>query len=346
MLSEAALSGILTKLPEISIALVGDLFLDKYLDLDASLTEISIETGLDAYQVFRIRCYAGAGGTVLNNLRALGIGNLRAISIIGDDGEGYELLRALRTQKVDVEGVVLTNERMTGTYTKPMLSQAHGLPRELNRIDIQNRTPPSAQLEQQVIAHLDAMASQVDAIIVADQMTERNRGVITDNVRAHLAVLAERHRDLLIFGDSRAHPALFRGCVMKPNRNELFAAMHADQHATSVEAIVAAARELETLTGKAVYVTRGADGILYVQGDTVQEVPGVPVTGPIDICGAGDSTTAGIVSGLCAGASPFEAAELGCLVASLTIQQIGVTGTASPADVLRRFRERQERESN
>ena len=72
-----------------------------------------------------------------------------------------------------------------------------------------------------------------------------------------------------------------------------------------------------------------------------QKVPGLKVSGPIDICGAGDSTTAGIVSALCAGASPAQAAHLGCLVASITIQQIGVTGTASPAQVLARFHESQ-----
>jgi sugar/nucleoside kinase (ribokinase family) len=65
----------------------------------------------------------------------------------------------------------------------------------------------------------------------------------------------------------------------------------------------------------------------------------VPVTGPIDIVGAGDSTTAGIVSALCAGATPAQAAQVGCLVASITIQQLGVTGTAHPAQVLERFRE-------
>jgi sugar/nucleoside kinase (ribokinase family) len=63
------------------------------------------------------------------------------------------------------------------------------------------------------------------------------------------------------------------------------------------------------------------------------------VTGPIDIVGAGDSTTAGIVSALCAGATPADAAHIGCLVASITIQQIGVTGTASPEQVLIRFHE-------
>jgi sugar/nucleoside kinase (ribokinase family) len=103
--------------------------------------------------------------------------------------------------------------------------------------------------------------------------------------------------------------------------------------------VQAAAQRLAKLTGRAVYATVGQDGILYVDRDTACHVTGVPVTGPIDIVGAGDSTTAGIVSALCAGATPAQAARLGCLVASITIQQLGVTGTASPEQVLARQRE-------
>jgi sugar/nucleoside kinase (ribokinase family) len=47
---------------------------------------------------------------------------------------------------------------------------------------------------------------------------------------------------------------------------------------------------------------------------------------------------AGVVSALASGAEPEEAALLGNVVASITIQQIGTTGTASPAQVRERFR--------
>src|SRR6516164_1402542 len=95
MLSDAVLDRILTRLPNVRIGVLGDLFLDRYLDLDAALTEPSIETGLDAYQVVRVRSYPGAAGTIINNLVALGVGRVVPIAVIGDDGEGYELRQAL-----------------------------------------------------------------------------------------------------------------------------------------------------------------------------------------------------------------------------------------------------------
>ena len=57
----------------------------------------------------------------------------------------------------------------------------------------------------------------------------------------------------------------------------------------------------------------------------------------MDIVGAGDSTTAGIVCALLAGMDRREAAATGNLVASITVQQLGTTGTASPAQVLARW---------
>src|SRR5947199_5655217 len=96
MLTESVLRQVLERIPSLTIGVLGDLFLDRYLDIDATLTEPSIETGLDAFQVVRVRCYPGAAGTIINNLVALGVGRVVPVALIGDDGEGYELRQALR----------------------------------------------------------------------------------------------------------------------------------------------------------------------------------------------------------------------------------------------------------
>jgi sugar/nucleoside kinase (ribokinase family) len=53
----------------------------------------------------------------------------------------------------------------------------------------------------------------------------------------------------------------------------------------------------------------------------------------VDICGAGDSFSAGASLALRVTGSPEEAARFGNLVASITIMKKG-TGTASPEEVL------------
>jgi sugar/nucleoside kinase (ribokinase family) len=57
------------------------------------------------------------------------------------------------------------------------------------------------------------------------------------------------------------------------------------------------------------------------------------------VVGAGDSTSAGIVCAAAAGAALEDAAAFGNLVASITIQQLGTTGIASPQQVRERWRE-------
>src|SRR5713226_3560037 len=119
MLTEQILEEILSRIPRLTIGVIGDLFLDRYLDIDAALTEPSLETGLDAYQVVRVRSYPGAAGTVINNLVALGVKKVCPIAVIGDDGEGYELRQALSAQHVvATEGVFPWQGRRTPTYTK------------------------------------------------------------------------------------------------------------------------------------------------------------------------------------------------------------------------------------
>ncbi|MBI1831693.1 MAG: carbohydrate kinase, partial [Planctomycetes bacterium] len=83
MLSAATIEHILATIPLRTIGVLGDLFLDRYLDIDPAIGEPSIETGLDAYQVVRVRSAPGAAGTVINNLAALGAGRIVPISMIG-----------------------------------------------------------------------------------------------------------------------------------------------------------------------------------------------------------------------------------------------------------------------
>jgi sugar/nucleoside kinase (ribokinase family) len=66
-------------------------------------------------------------------------------------------------------------------------------------------------------------------------------------------------------------------------------------------------------------------------------VPGVRVEGPIDPTGAGDSATAGTVLALATGATLPEAAVVGNLVASITVQQLATTGVARPEELSARL---------
>src|SRR5206468_4024308 len=162
-----------------------------YHDVDASLTEPSIETGLDAYQVVRVRPSPGAAGTVINNLIALGVARVVPISVIGHDGEGRELLQALESLgRVDLRMVLERQDRRTPTYTKPMLMTPGQPARELNRLDIHNRTPTPDDVQDRLLELLERAWGRIDALVVLDQVSLPDCGVVTGRVRERLAETA------------------------------------------------------------------------------------------------------------------------------------------------------------
>jgi len=314
MLTAALVERILKTIPGKTIGLLGDLFLDRYLDIDPARDEPSVETGLTAYQVTGVRTYPGALGTVLNNLVALGVGRLEPIAIVGDDGEGYELRQCLmKMPYVDMTGIVTTPLRRTPTYTKPMYGKS-----ELNRLDIKNRTPTSVALEDAILGRLEAAFTRFDALLVLDQVSENDCGTITRQVRERVAKLAAQRGDIFILADSRERIGDFRNVCAKPNAIEY---AKATQRETSLAATI----------GRPVFFTQGERGIVLMlpSGET-SLAPAYPVLGPVDICGAGDSGSAGIACAMVSGATHLEAAAFGNLVASITIQQLGTTGTATP----------------
>lgn len=340
MLTTEHVEQVLTRAPGLKIGVLGDLFLDRYFDLDAALSEPSIETGLDAYQVVRVRSYPGAAGTIINNLVALGVGRVVPVAVIGDDGEGYELRQALASlPAVDASGVLSSGDRRTPTYTKPMLCVAGEPPRELNRIDIKNRTPTPPAVEDAIIARLRERWSACDAWLVLDQVSEADCGVVTARVRDEVARLASQARPFVL-ADSRERIGEFQSVAVKPNLTECLRALGVSDAAGPAE-WRAQLRRLADRLGRPVFCTRGEHGMLVADpaAEEVVRVPAYPVSGPIDPVGAGDSASAGIATAVAAGLPYAAAAAFGNLVASITVQQIGTTGTASPKQVRARCRE-------
>jgi len=328
------LEELLGRMQSVRLAIVGDFFLDLYMIIDPRLDEVSVETGLPARQVVQVRPSPGAGGSVATKVAALGVGAIHAVTMLGDDGNGYDLRRELAKVGVRFDHVVRRADRFTPTYGKPMLRRPNGTEEEISRIDIKNRRPLPTEAEESIVRSLRRLASEVDGVIVVDQVEQPNCGVVTDRVREEIARLGAEHPELVVFADSRSRIPLFRNVMMKPNFREAARALGLPEEEESEEAARRMARSLAKTTRRPVFITMGPKGLIAADGDSVHAVPAFPVEGMIDTTGAGDTVTAGIVSALCAGAAIDEAAEVGNLAASITIKQLGTTGTATPRQMI------------
>lgn len=336
-MNQARLREILEAIRESRVLVIGDLFLDKYLLIDAALSETSLETGLEAHQVVLKRLLPGAAGTVAKDLSLLG-SKPSIMTIIGSDGEGHEVVEELAKLGISCEYVFTDSSRTTPTYVKPLLKEKDRV-RELNRLDMKNRSRTPLELEERICASLSDAVQEADGIAICDQVVEEDCGVLTGRVRSLLETLAARHPDKVFMADSRRRIKEFRGVICKPNHYELAAAVGESEAANSnLATIRRQCKKLKAMTGEPVFATAGAQGIVILpSGEEIIEVPAIPVQPPIDIVGAGDSVLSALVAALSVGIEVLEAAQFAMIVASLIVEQVGTTGSPTPPRVIRHF---------
>jgi bifunctional ADP-heptose synthase (sugar kinase/adenylyltransferase) len=327
---------IVANYPGLRVAVVGDFCLDRYLEIDPTRAETSIETGLPVYNVVNVRAQPGGAGTIVNNLVALGVGSIVPVSFRGDDGEGYELERGLKR----LPGLVLDHfltaaDRRTFTYCKPLRLEPGKPPVELNRLDSKNwtRTPP--ELEARLAESLRAVAAESDAIIVLEQVDEPETGVVTRSLLGVLGEIAESRPALPILADSRQGLRGWPPVSFKMNAAELGSLLdRPGDHA--LDDVKAAASEMAVRHGRPVFVTLSERGIVAAgpgPGIAAEHASALPLRGPIDIVGAGDSVTANLAASLAADASLREAITIASVASSHVIHQLGTTGTASVSEI-------------
>lgn len=339
------------------IAVVGDYCLDKYLYIYPQLNEISVETKNIAFQARAKRVFAGAGGTIVSNLQALGA-DAYCFGVIGNDGESFDLLHALKNTGANVEGMILSDRIITATYIKPMRAEtqkigeplqspANGVWTESNRIDIRNPVPIPQQLIERLKERILSRISEFDAVIVSEQFPPGSEATFSQDFRRFISQTAQAYPNIPFLCDSRFFINDYRNVLIKCNANELFDAYHVaqgniqrrettlDENSENKEIeLVEAGGWLVKQNECPALITRGKQGAILLELVSNRKVkatfiPAIHVEPPIDICGAGDATNAGFAFSKVLGFTLAESAYLAGIVSAITIKQIGVTGVAS-----------------
>jgi len=313
---------ILAAFPKLRALVVGDVCLDRWCTYDPDLAEPSRETGIPRIGVVRTDVTPGAAGTVANNLVALQTGKVAVLGLAGNDGFGYELRRALEARGIATNLLLEAPQIPTFTYTK-LINRQTGA-EDVPRVDFVYTEAVPETLDRALLSALEQAAPEFDVILVSDQAETSAGGVVTAAVREALT----RISNALVWVDSRLRAEHFRNVIVKPNREEAEAA--------SMRALgcVDYAELRRRMQAPALVITHGAEGALVVTEAGSTCVPTRNVAHPVDICGAGDSFSAGAALTLKVTGDPVAAARFGNLIASITIMKKG-TGTATPEEVIR-----------
>jgi len=329
------------------VAVLGDFFLDLYIQMERTLSEFSLETHKEAFQSVNLRGQPGAAGVVTSNLTALEA-HPAAIGYIGQDGNGFTLRQALESRRVNTEYLLETADRFTPTYIKPMMRELDGQNVELNRMDIINRSLNPDDLNRSLTEILREAIKTNDGVLVVEQVKNDGYGTMSPILRETLANIGQTCPEKIIMVDSRHFAGHYEGVSLKMNLSEAINTInHMELELSQIDendkisTASYCAKLIWELQQKPVFITLGSEGISgFAEGKSFY-FPGFQIKGPIDIVGAGDSVLAGIGLSMCVGATPEEAAYIGNLVGSITVQQLGTTGIATQPDLRQRHSEYQ-----
>lgn len=315
----------LDRMPSLSALVLGDICLDRWCTYDPAASEPSRETGLSRIAVVHTEVTPGAGGTIANNLAALGVGRVNLLGVVGDDGHGHELMNALSKRGISRDLILHAPGRPTFAYTK-LINKNTGI-EDQSRVDFISQEPLPESLEERILTHIRDFAGAFDVVFVSDQAETGQAALVTPRVRQLLSELSARADKQVYWVDSRQRVHEFRGLVLKPNQQEADAACMTLFGRIDYEALRRHTR------ARCLIVTLGERGALAVDQDGERMVPSLHVRTPVDVCGAGDSFSAAAGMAYAISGSAVEAARFGNLAASITVMQRG-TGTAGRAAML------------
>ncbi|MBF8294551.1 MAG: PfkB protein, partial [Bacteroidetes bacterium] len=317
------LKTLLEKIRQVRIGIMGDFCLDAYLLLEQGASETSLETGLSTLPVRSQRYSLGAAGNVANNLQAMGVTNLFVFGVIGQDPFGEEMRQLLASGRINTTGLLMQREQWdTHVYMKP-----YERGQEQHRFDFGNFNQLHPSTAQSLLERLSSSLPELDIVIINQQV---KHGIHTLEFRERLSAFVLSHPEKLFIADSRHYADEYADTIRKINLREAGKLQGKDLTAAGPEETEDVVRSLYER-----FLTRGENGCIVYDQMGLREIPGLLILSPVDPVGAGDSVLAGISAALAAGADPFKAAELGSLVAGVTIQKLMQTGTAAPEEILK-----------
>jgi len=311
----------MTRFPQVSLLVVGDLMIDQY--LWGRVSRISPEAPVPVVRLERESFRMGGAGNVVSNLVSLGARAIPA-GVRGDDRQGQLLEKFCRDAGLPTEALIVEPGRATTVKTRVI---AHN--QQVVRVDREVDGPIEASVTKGLLEKSVRLLGQAQGLIISDY----DKGALSPDLLAGLLPEAAR-RGMPVVVDPKVR--LFKhyrpATVVTPNAREAMEAAgmvaRSDQEFERV-----ARRLLELLGNPSLLITRGDRGML------LQETAGRPLLIPatarevFDVTGAGDTVVATLALALSSGATMQEAALLANRAAGVVVGKVG-TATLTVEELL------------
>jgi len=309
------------------VLVIGDLILDHF--VWGRVSRISPEAPVPVVEVDRETQYPGGAANVARNLREF-TPHAAVLGMIGTDAHAHTLKRLLADEGIHIDGV--QQEPDYHTIVKTRIIARH---QQVVRVDREKKLRPTEAQFQRLLAALDGLLPNLDAVIVEDY----GKGLIRQEFADHVTARVRAAGKLLAIDPNPGNPLSWHGAtVMKPNRSEAFAAAGRppSEPVDPVEkdgAVLEVGRILlEKWACDILLITLGEQGMmLFRPGQPPYHTP-TRAKEVFDVSGAGDTAVALFTLALCAGAAADEAAEVSNHASGIVVGKLG-TATVQPGEL-------------
>src|SRR6266404_831702 len=166
-----------------NIVVLGDVMLDEFIWGDVS--RISPEAPVPVVEIKRESTHLGGAANVMANLLALGA-QACVIGVVGEDAAAEKLRASLRSEGGGRTKDLLVIDESRPTTIKTRIIAHNQL---VVRADRERRTPVDVWTEDRIIAVLEEVIVNADALLVSDY----DKGVITARILGKILPLAYEH---------------------------------------------------------------------------------------------------------------------------------------------------------
>ena len=276
-------------LPNLNIAVIGDVMVDRYVFGDVS--RISPEAPVPVNRVSSVKEVLGGAGNVASNLANLDC-HVYLGAVAGVDDHGRVLDNLLAADHIDTSGLIHDESRSTITKMRIL-----GDRQQMMRLDFETITPITAAY---------------------------GKGVCTPTLLQHVFKLANTYQVQTIVDPKGADWSKYDGATcITPNVKELGESLGRVIPNDDASVIEAAKEVLNKVNIKYIIGTRSAKGITVVAKDgrtwhnpaTQQDV--------FDVSGAGDTVVAMMISCLASGLSMRLALHIANGAAGIVVSKVG-----------------------
>ena len=300
-------------LPNLCIAVIGDLMVDRYVFGDVS--RISPEAPVPVNRVKQMKEVLGGAANVAANLANLDV-HVYVGGVAGQDTHGNLLQDLLDSNGIDKSGVVISNERSTITKMRIL-----GARQQMMRLDFETVRDVEQQEEEELISWLDSLCQKgLDGIVISDY----GKGICTDSILEKIFNLANCYKIPTIVDPKGSQWEKYNGATyITPNVKELSERVGYSITNDDDKIVTAAKEVLATNNIQYIIATRSEKGISVIARDgriwhnpaTQQDV--------FDVSGAGDTVVATMICSIAANLSMRTALHVANGAAGIVVSKVG-----------------------